>query len=128
LKDKPAVNQFTYHDVSTGPNGKLYREETDLNLLTSGLTMATEGRQYETVLRKTETLLLEQTGHHLTGPDDPELRRFDPESADKYHVFWNYLDVQRRVIMGLPAGETELPDAKRRVDDYYEKWYPPGRY
>jgi len=128
LSDKPAVNQFTYQDVSTGPNGKPYREETDFNLLTSGLTMATEGRQYETVLRKTEALLQEQTGHRLTGPDDPELRRFDPESAEKYHVFWNYLDVQRRVILGLPVGETELQDAKRRVDEYYEKWYPLGRY
>jgi tetratricopeptide (TPR) repeat protein len=128
LKDKPAVKQFTYQDVPTGPNGKPYREETDLNLQTSGLTMATEGRQYETVLRKTETLLQEQTGHLLTGPDDPELKRFDPESVEKYRVFWDYLDVQRRVIMGLPVGETELPDAKRRVDEYYEKWYPLGRY
>ncbi len=128
LKDKPAVDQFTYHDVPAEPNGKPYREETDLNVQKSGLTTATEAHQYETVILKTEAFLQEQTGYHLTGPDDPGLKRYDPESAEKYRVFWNYLDVQRRVIMGLPAGETELQEAKRRVDDYYEKWYPLGRY
>jgi tetratricopeptide (TPR) repeat protein len=128
LKEKPAVSQFTYRDVPAGPNGKPYREDTDLNLLTSGLTMATEGRQYETVLRKIEALFQLQTGHRLSGPDDPELKRYDTESAEKYRVFWNYLDVQRRTIMGLPVGATELQDAKRGVDDYFDKWYPLGKY
>ena len=124
----PAVSQFTYRDVSGGVDGKPYREDTDLNLLTSCLTMATEARQYETVLRKTETLSQVQIGHRLTGPDDPELKHFDAETAEKYRVFWNYLDVQRRTIMGLPVGATEFQDAKRSVDDYFEKWYPLGRY
>jgi hypothetical protein len=30
--------------------------------------------------------------------------------------------------MGLPVGETELQEANRRVDDYYEKWYPLGKF
>jgi hypothetical protein len=90
--------------------------------------MATEAHQYEAAVRKMEAFLHEQTGYHLTGPDDPELKRLDPESAEIYRAFWNYLAVQRRVIMGLPVGEAEVQDAERRVDDFYEKWYPLGRY
>jgi hypothetical protein len=124
LKEKPVADQFTYHDLPTGPDGKPYRDETDLHLQMTELSMATENRQFETVIRKIEDSL----GHHLTGPDDPALAHFSPENAERYRVFWNYLDVQRRIIMGLPVGETELQEANRRVDDYYEKWYPLGKF
>jgi hypothetical protein len=66
--------------------------------------------------------------HHLTGPDDPILASISLEDAERYRVFWNYLDVQRRVIMGLPVSETELKKANHQVDDYYEKWFPLGKY
>ena len=124
LKEKPVADQFTYHDLPTGPDGKPYRDETDLHLQMTELSMATENRQFETVIRKIEDSL----GHHLTGPDDPALAHFSPENAERYRVFWNYLDVQRRIIMGLPVGEPELQEANRRVDDYYEKWYPLGKF
>jgi len=123
LKDKPATDQFTYHDLPAGPNGEPYRDETDLNLQMMELNMATENRQFEMVIR-----MLQVPGHHITGPDDPILAHASPDNADRYRIFWNYLDVQRRVIMGLPVGETELQEANRRVDEFYEKWYPLGTY
>ena len=126
LKDKPATDQFTYHDLPAGPNGDPYRDETDQNLQMTELTMATENRQFETVIRKLQAL--PGTTHHMTGPDDPILAHVSPENADRYRVFWNYLDVQRRVIMDLPVGETELQEANRRVDEFYDKWYPLGTY
>ena len=128
LKDKPVTDQFTYHDLPAGTNGEPYSDETDPHLQMTELNMATENHQYETVIHNTEALVLERTGHHVTGPDDPVLTRVSPEFAERYRIFWNYLYLQRRAIMDLPVGETELQEANRRVDEFYEKWYPLGRY
>lgn len=127
LKDKPRENQFIYHDLP-GTNGEPYRDETDLNVQFPALGMAAQNRQYQTVIRETEVLVQQINGHHLTGPDDPVLATISPEDAERYRIFWNYLDVQRRVIMALPVSETEIQEANRRVDDYYEKWFPLGKY
>jgi tetratricopeptide (TPR) repeat protein len=123
LKDKPATDQFTHHDLPVGPKGEPYHDETDLQLKMTELSMATENRQFQTVIH-----MLQVPGHQITGPDDPVLAYASPENADRYRVFWNYLDVQRRIIMGQPVGETELQDASRRVDEFYEKWYPLGTF
>ena len=128
LKDKPATDRFTYYALPAGPNGEPYRDETDRHLQMMELNMATENRQFQMVIRKSEILLQQQTGHHMTGPEDPILAHVSPESAERYRVFWNYLYLQQRVIMDLPVSEPELQEAKRQVDEFYEKWYPLGRY
>ena len=128
LKDKSAMDQFTHHDLPAGTNGEPYRDEADLHLQMTELTMATENRQYETAIHKTETLLQQLTGHKLTGPDDPVLAQGSPEAAERYRVFWNYLDVQRRMIMDQPVSGTELQEANRRVDEFYDRWYPLGKF
>jgi tetratricopeptide (TPR) repeat protein len=128
LKNKPVQGQFVYHDLPVGTNGEPYRDETDLNVQFPALGMATQSRQYEAVLRKTEALVQQINGHHLTGPEDPILANISSEDAERYRIFWKYLDVQRRVIMGLPVSDTELKEANRQVDDYYEKWFPLGKY
>ena len=128
LKDKSAMDQFTHHDLPAGTNGEPYRDEADLHLQMTELTMATENRQYETAIHKTETLLQQLTGHKLTGPDDPVLAQGSPEDAERYRVFWNYLDVQRRMIMDQPVSGTELQEANRRVDEFYDRWYPLGKF
>ena len=129
LKDKPAVDQFIYHDLPDGPNGKPYRDEDDASLQGTALMMAVENHQIETVVRETETLVERLTGHHITWPGDlVSANNLPPEIVERYRIFWNYLDVQRRTLMNLPVGKTELEDAKRGVDDYYKKWFPLGRY
>lgn len=128
LKDKPTGELFTYRDLPTGPGGQAYRDETDAALQVKMLIMATENRQYETVVRKTEQLIQQLSGQVMTGPDDPVLAGTSPEAAERYRVCWNYLEVQRRIIMGLPVGPTELPEAHRRLDEFYEKWYPLGKF
>ncbi len=128
LKDIPESNQFIYHDLTYGPNGEPYRDETDHDSQMKELQVAIENRQYRWVVRATEVLFQQSTGHHLTGPDDPVLASYSPEGAQYYKAFYNYLSVQRRVIMGEPVSETELQQANRLVDEYYEKWYPLGRF
>lgn len=128
LKDKPVEDQFTYHDLLLGTNGEPYRDETDSTVQWQALEMATQNRQFETVVRKTEALVQQMNGHPLTGPNDSILANIPPEYAERYRIFWNYLGAQRRVIMGLPEGETELKEANHQVDEYYEKWFPLGKY
>ena len=128
LKNIPVEDQFIYHDLTVGTNREPYRDETDLNVQFPILGMATQNRQYEAVIRKTEALVQQINGHHLTGPDDSVLASIPLEDAERYRVFWKYLDVQRRVIMGLPVSETELKEANHQVDEYYEKWFPLGKY
>jgi tetratricopeptide (TPR) repeat protein len=128
LKDNPEKNQFIYHDLTYGTNGEPYRDETDHDAQMRELQVAIENRQYPWVVRATEVLFQQSTGHHLTGPDDPMLASYSPESAQCYKAFYNYLNVQRRAIMGEPVSETELQQANRQVDEYYDKWYPLGRF
>ena len=129
LKDKPAVDQFTYHDLPAELNGKPYRDEDDMTLQGTALMMAAENHQIETVIRQTETLVELMTGQHITRPGDLVLtNNLSPEIVERYHIFSKYLDVQRRTIMNLPVGQMELQEAERRVDDYYMKWFPLGRY
>ena len=91
--------------------------------------MAVKNHQIETIVRETETLVERMTGHQITRPGDlVSANNLTPEVIERYRIFWNYLDVQRRTIMNLPVGKTELQDAKRQVDDYYKKWFPLGRY
>jgi tetratricopeptide (TPR) repeat protein len=128
LKDKPAENQFTYHDLTYGTNGEPYRDETDFTAEIAELQLAIENHQYERVVHTTEVMFQYKTGHHLTGPDDPVLASNSQEAADYYKAFCNYLDVQRRVIMGEPVSQMEIQEADRQVQEYYEKWYPLGRF
>jgi hypothetical protein len=129
LKDKPAEDQFIYRELPDGPNGKPYRDEDDASLQGTALMMAVENHQIESVVRETETLLASMTGHHITWPGDPVLaNNLPPEIVERYRIFWNYLDVQRRAILNWPSGRTALQEAKRQVDDYYQKWFPLGRY
>ena len=128
LKDNPVKNQFTYHDLTYGTNGEPYSDETDFSLEITELQVAIENHQYEKVVHSTEVLMQYRTGHHLTGPDDPVLASNSPESAQCYKAFCNYLNVQQRVIMGEPVSEMEIQEANRQVEEYYEKWYPLGRF
>jgi hypothetical protein len=85
--------------------------------------------QYETIVRESEAVIQQASGHQLTGPNDPILEKCDPpEFAERYRVFWNYVDVQRRMILGMPVSQTEQKEADRQVDQFYDKWYPLGRY
>jgi hypothetical protein len=128
LIDDPETNQFTHHDLPYGPNGEPYRDETDFDSRLTEIQVATENHQYARVVRAMEVLMQQRTGHHLTGPDDPIWASNSPESAHCYKAFYNYLNVQRRAIMGEPVSEAELQQANRQVDEYYEKWYPLGRF
>jgi len=128
LKDNPEKYQFTYHDLTYGTNGEPYSDETDFSLEITELQVAIENHQYERVVHATEVLMQYRTGHHLTGPDDPVLASNSPESAQCYKAFCNYLNVQQRVIMGEPVSEMEIQEANRQVEEYYEKWYPLGRF
>ncbi|HET6349154.1 MAG TPA: hypothetical protein VFH88_08730 [Candidatus Krumholzibacteria bacterium] len=125
LKDKPAKDQFEYREIP-GPNGKAYSDETDEHLQITEINMALENHQYEAVIHEIEAYVELRTGHHLTGPNDPAWASISPEAAERYRPIWTYLDVQRRVILNQPVGETELQDAKRTLDDYYEKWFRLG--
>jgi len=73
--------------------------------------------------------MLEQiTGQRPTGPDGTEPKYLSDENADAYRVFHNYLDVERRMILGLPPSKSEQEDAKHQVAEFYEKWFPLGRF
>ena len=75
LRDKPAVDQFTYHELPDGAGGKPYRDEDDASMQGTALIMAVENHQIETAVRETETLLVMLTGHQIAGPGDPVMRR-----------------------------------------------------
>ena len=128
LKDKPNGDRFIYHDIPTGTNGVAYRDEDDVSLQITELTMAMENRQYESVVRKTEALAQHVTGQKLTGPDDPKLAHIPLDIAEGYRVFWNYLDVHRRIIMDQPVNQPESERANQRVEEFYDKWFPLGRF
>jgi len=128
LKDAPTKNQFTYHDLTYGTNGEPYRDETDSDSQVRELHVAMENHQYERVVRATEALFQHRTGHRLTGPDDPVLSGDSSENAQCYRAFYNYLNAERQVIMNEPASEARFQEANRQVQDYYDKWYPVGRF
>lgn len=126
LKGKSAVDRFTYYDLLAASNGKPYRDEMDARLQNTAISMAIENRQYETIINKLEFMLEQKTGQRPTGPDDLMLNYLTPQFADGYRVFHNYLDVERRVILGLPLNESDQEDAKQQIAKFYEKWFPLG--
>jgi tetratricopeptide (TPR) repeat protein len=129
LTNRPATERFSYRDLPIAPNNEPYRDETDLGMRVGEITLAVINHQYETIVSESEAVIQQTSGHQLTGPDDPILEKCDPpEFAERYRVFWNYVDVQRRVILGLPVSQTEQQEASRQVDQFYDKWYPLGRY
>jgi tetratricopeptide (TPR) repeat protein len=93
LRDRPAVEQFIYHELPFGPGGEPYRDEADDALQEVRLVMAEQNRQYETIVHITESLVKRLTGQRPTGPNDPMLARCSPEQAEGYRVSWNYVDV-----------------------------------
>jgi tetratricopeptide (TPR) repeat protein len=127
VKEKPAVEQFTYHDV-LGRDGKPYRDHTDERVPIVAINMATENHQYETVLGEIEAFVELKSGRHLTGPDDPLWSSITPEAAERYRIIWNYWTLVQREIMGQPVTSAELLEAKHRLDAYYEKSYPLGTF
>jgi tetratricopeptide (TPR) repeat protein len=124
LKDKPATDHFTYSDVPSGFKKQAYRDETDQQLQLTVISLATLNHQYETIVSKSEAFIEHLTGRKITGLDDPFLKRYPPEFAERYRVFRNHVDVERRVIRGQPVSEAEEKEAAKRVNDFYEKWYP----
>jgi tetratricopeptide (TPR) repeat protein len=128
LKDTPTKNQFTYHDVAYGTNGEPYRDETDFDSQVRELQVAIENHQYERVVGATEAMFQQRTGHRLTGPEDPVLSGDSSETAQCYRAFHNYLNAERQVIMNEPASEARFQEANRQVQEYYDKWYPVGRF
>jgi tetratricopeptide (TPR) repeat protein len=129
LKDPPAIEHFSYRDLPIPPNNEPYRDETDLAMRSGEITLAVINHQYETIINESEAVIRQASGHQLTGPNDPILANCDPpEFAERYRVFWNYVDVQRRTILGLPVREAEQKEAVRQVDQFYDKWYPLGKY
>jgi hypothetical protein len=128
LKAAPKKDQFTYHDLTYGTNGEPYRDETDFDSQSKELHVAIENHQYERVVRVTEILFQRRTGYRLTGSSDPILKSDSSETAMCYKAFWNYLEAERRLIMGEPASEAAFEEAKREVQEYYDKWYPLGRF
>jgi hypothetical protein len=92
------------------------------------ITLSAENRQYETIVNQSETVVREVAGRPPLGPEDPVLARFTPEFAERYRVMRNYVDVQRRTILGSSTNSQELAEANRQVEQFYDKWYPLGRY
>ena len=119
---------FTYRDRSIGPNGQPYTDDMDMRLGLTAIKMATECRQYEAVVTKTEEILQRKSGRPFGGTDDPAFSIFNPEVAERYRVFRAYLDVQRQKILGQPLRESEEQAATRQVEQFYEKWYPLGSF
>jgi len=70
----------------------------------------------------------EVAGRPPLSPEDPVLARFTPEFVERYRVMRNYVDVQRRRILGTTSNPQEIADADRQVEQFYDKWYPLGRY
>ena len=128
LKEKSDINHFIYRDLPTGPNGRDYRDETDFHLQRTAIKMAMENRQYEAVVNKIENIPEQMTGKRQNAPNDLVLKNFPPEFAEGYRVFRNYLDVERRAILGLSPSESEIENAKHQVDKFYEEWFPFGRF
>jgi len=119
---------FAYRDRSVGPNGQPYSEDRDMRLGFTAIKMATESRQYEAVVTKTEAILERMSGRPFSGPDDPAFLLCKPEVAERYRVFRAYLDVQRRKILGQPLGGSEEQAVTRQLEQFYEKWYPLGQF
>jgi tetratricopeptide (TPR) repeat protein len=129
LKNQPATDRFSYRDLPIAPNNEPYRDETDLGMRTGEITLAVINRQYETIVSESEAVIVQASGHQLTGANDPFLENCrPPEFAERYRVFWNYVQVQRRMILGMPVSQTEQQAAVRQVDQFYDKWYPLGKY
>ena len=128
LKHQPTTEHFIYRDLPVAPGKEPYHDETDIPTQIGEITLSAENHQYETVVSQSETVVREAFGKPLLGPNDPVLVKFEPEFAERYRVMRNYVDVQRRMILGVPASATEQEDARRQLDQYYEKWYPLGRY
>ncbi len=128
LKNRPATDRFSYRDLPMAPNQEPYRDETDLGMLTGEITLAAMNHQYETIVRESEAVVRQASGQLLTGPNDPVLTNYPAEFAERYRVIWNYVDVQRRMLLGMPVSQTEQQEAARQVDQFYDKWYPLGRY
>jgi hypothetical protein len=128
LKSAAAVDRFTYHNLPFSPKGEPYRDENDRHLVSTGLNMATQNHQYERVVRQTEVLFQQITGRRLTGPNDPGLAGCQPEVAERYRAFFNYLEVERQLILDQPVSEAEEKEAARQVEEFYAKWWPYGRF
>jgi hypothetical protein len=128
LKNQPTGARFSYRDLPVPPATEPYRDESDIGTQIGEITLSAENRQYETIVNQSETVMREVAGRELLGPDDPVLARFTPEFVERYRVMRHYVDVQRRTILGTSSNSQELAEANREVEQFYDKWYPLGRY
>jgi hypothetical protein len=128
LKNQPADARFSYSDLPVPPAKEPYRDESDIGMQIGEITLSAENRQYETIVNQSETVVREVAGRPPLGPEDPVLARFTPEFAERYRVMRNYVDVRRRIILGTSSNSQELVEANRLVEQFYNKWYPLGRY
>jgi len=128
LKNQLAGARFSYRDLPVPPAKEPYRDKTDIGMQIGEITLSAENHQYETIVNQSETVVREVAGRPPLSPDDPVLARFTPEFVERYRVMRNYVDTQRRTILGAPTNSQELAEANRQVDQFYDKWYPLGRY
>lgn len=128
LKNQATTARFSYLDLPVPPAQEPYRDETDVGMQIGEITLSAENHQYETIVNQSETVVREVAGRSLLGPNDPVLAKFTPEFVERYRVMRNYVDVQRRMILGAPANPTEQAEADRQMHEFYDKWYPLGRY
>ena len=127
LPGQPAVDTFTYRERPFGPHGEPFQDKLDPDLQIVVAGVAAQNRQLQKVLDESAELMRLKLGRPPTGPDDPEFAQVPPEFAERYRVFWHYLDVERRVIMDAGVTQQEQDDARRQLEAYYDKAYPYGR-
>ncbi len=118
-----ATDRFQFRDLPTWPDHKPYCDETDKQLQNAILALAQINRQYARSLDLTESLFEAAHGQRPSGPDDPMLARAAPLVRDSYLVFRNYLDVERRRILGEPVPAGQQDAAARALTGFYDKYY-----
>jgi tetratricopeptide (TPR) repeat protein len=127
LPGTPTTKGFTFHDNTVWPTGKPYRDETDPQLQNAVLVMLQMNHQCERTVEQAASIMELENGHRPTGPDDPALARMPAPIAESYVVFSNYLDVERRVILGEPVDPARRQEATRRLNDFYDRYYSYGK-
>ncbi len=128
LKNQPTEARFSYRDLPLPPATEPYRDESDIGMQIGEITLSAENHQYETIVNQSETVVREVAGRPPLGSNDPVLARFTPEFAERYRVMRNYVDVRRRKLLAASTNSQELAEADRQLDQFYDKWYPLGRY
>jgi len=103
--------------------GKTYDDTYDKAIQLRLFTLYATSHQYEAAIENIKHLFR----LHGASVNAENLKTLPPELREGFTAFQVYESASRNELLGQ-AEETEMEDAQRMLDAYYEKWFPYGEF